>query len=48
MYHLPLLPGYGPHANVRSSVPAKTPGGRTMLSRMSEAEEYGYEGTYFT
>ncbi|KAJ7281938.1 hypothetical protein C8J57DRAFT_1448562 [Mycena rebaudengoi] len=47
MYHLPLLPGYGPNSNIRSSVPAKTTTGRSMLSRLSEAEEDGYQGTYF-
>lgn len=45
MYHLPLLPGYGPAAKVRSSVPAPSHTGR--LSRMSQAEEDGYTGTYF-
>ena len=43
MYHLPLLPGYGPTVNIRSSVPAQD----RHLSRMSEAEENGYQGTYF-
>ena len=47
MYHLPLLPGYDPNVNVRSSVPAKSPGGKSILTRLSEAEENGYEGTYF-
>ncbi|KAJ7173781.1 hypothetical protein C8R46DRAFT_1083954 [Mycena filopes] len=47
MYHLPLLPGYGPNSNIRSSVPAKTTTGRSILSRLSEAEEDGYQGTYF-
>jgi uncharacterized Rmd1/YagE family protein len=42
MYHLPLLPGYGPHANLRSSVP-----GEAESSRLSEAEENGYQGSYF-
>ncbi len=40
MYHLPLLPGYGPAAKVRSSVPA--PSHTRRLSRMSQAEEDGY------
>ncbi|KAF8578986.1 DUF155-domain-containing protein, partial [Ramaria rubella] len=44
VYHLPLLSGYAPNVNVRSSAP---PHGKSILSRMSEAEEYGYEGTYF-
>lgn len=48
MYHLPLLPGYGPNANVRSSVLPTSPDGRSILSRLSEAEENGYQGTYFT
>lgn len=48
MYHLPLLPGYGPNANIRSSAPAKPVRGRSFLSRLSEAEENGYQGTYFT
>lgn len=48
MYHLPLLPGYDPNVNVRSSVPAKSPGGKSILTRLSEAEENGYEGTYFS
>lgn len=47
MYHLPLLPGYGPNANIRSSVPLHTPGRRSFLSRLSEAEENGYQDTYF-
>jgi len=42
MYHLPLLPGYGPNANIRSSVPAP------VASYLTEAEEDGYQGTYFT
>ena len=45
MYHLPLLPGYGPAAKVRSSVPA--PSHTRRLTRMSEAEEDGYTGSYF-
>ena len=47
MYHLPLLPGYAPNVNVRSSIPAKTIGGQTIASQIVEAEENGYEGTYF-
>ncbi|KAF9073122.1 hypothetical protein BDP27DRAFT_1216439, partial [Rhodocollybia butyracea] len=46
MYHLPLLPGYGPNANIRSSAPAKTE--KSILARLSEAEEMGYQGSYFT
>jgi len=45
MYHLPLLPGYGPAVKVRSSVPAASHTRR--LSRMSQAEEDGYTGSYF-
>ncbi|KAF8260817.1 hypothetical protein EI94DRAFT_870653 [Lactarius quietus] len=45
MYHLPLLPGYGPGAKVRSSVPA--PSHTRRLTRMSQAEEDGYTGSYF-
>jgi uncharacterized Rmd1/YagE family protein len=48
MYHLPLLPGYGPSANIRSSVPAATTTGKSFLAHLSEAEENGYQGTYFT
>jgi uncharacterized Rmd1/YagE family protein len=48
MYHLPLLPGYGPNANIRSSVLPTSPDGKSILSRLSEAEENGYQGTYFT
>lgn len=47
MYHLPLLPGYGPNLNVRSSAPPSTPGTKALLSRLCEAEENGYQGTYF-
>lgn len=48
MYHLPLLPGYDPNVNIRSSAPVKSPGGKTFLARLSEAEDNGYEGTYFS
>ncbi|KAF8966593.1 hypothetical protein BDZ97DRAFT_1903689 [Flammula alnicola] len=48
MYHLPLLPGYGPNANVRSSAPSKMKAGKSFHSHLSEAEENGYQGTYFT
>lgn len=48
MYHLPLLPGYDPNVNVRSSTAAKTVGGVSIASQFFEAEENGYEGTYFT
>ncbi|KAH7886839.1 hypothetical protein F5I97DRAFT_1060802 [Phlebopus sp. FC_14] len=45
MYHLPLLPGYGPNANIRSSAPPRNY--KAHLSRLSEAEENGYQGSYF-
>ncbi|KAF8637937.1 hypothetical protein AX17_002558 [Amanita inopinata Kibby_2008] len=45
-YYLPLLPGYGPNANVRSSAPAMPPD--SYISHFSEAEENGYQGTYFS
>lgn len=48
MYHLPLLPGYGPNTNVRSAAPAKMKTGKSFLAHLSEAEENGYQGTYFT
>lgn len=48
MYHLPLLPGYGPSANIRSSVPTPTATGESFLAHLSEAEENGYQGTYFS
>lgn len=47
IYHLPLLPGYSQDANVRSSLPPKTAGGKSMLANMTDVEEAGYEGTYF-
>ncbi|KAJ3571952.1 hypothetical protein NP233_g3422 [Leucocoprinus birnbaumii] len=48
MYHLPLLPGYGPNANIRSSAPAPVAKGASYLTALSEAEEDGYQGSYFT
>jgi uncharacterized Rmd1/YagE family protein len=48
MYHLPLLPGYGPNTSLRSSILPKSTTGKSILSRLSEAEENGYQGTYFT
>ncbi|KAF6744724.1 DUF155-domain-containing protein [Ephemerocybe angulata] len=56
MYHLPLLPGYGPQTNVRSSAPPPQPISasgsapaftKSILTRLEEAEETGYQGTYF-
>ncbi|KAF9563200.1 DUF155-domain-containing protein [Agrocybe pediades] len=48
MYHLPLLPGYGPNANVRSSAPTNMKTGQSLAAHLSEVEENGYQGTYFT
>ncbi|KAK0220204.1 DUF155-domain-containing protein, partial [Armillaria fumosa] len=48
MYHLPLLPGYGPNSNIRSSAFTSSDAGMHMMTRLSEAEENGYQGTYFT
>ncbi|PBK79902.1 DUF155-domain-containing protein [Armillaria gallica] len=48
MYHLPLLPGYGPNSNIRSSAFASSDASMNMMTRLSEAEENGYQGTYFT
>jgi uncharacterized Rmd1/YagE family protein len=47
MYHLPLLPGYGPDTIIRSSAPGKPTTGKSYLSHLSEAEENGYQGSYF-
>ena len=47
MYHLPILPGYGPNSNIRSSAPSTTRTGKSFLAHLSEAEENGYQGTYF-
>ncbi|KIY67133.1 DUF155-domain-containing protein [Cylindrobasidium torrendii FP15055 ss-10] len=47
MYHLPLLPGYGPSSNIRSSAPPNPEDRKNIMSRLSEAEENGYQGTYF-
>src|SRR5262245_57178290 len=47
MYHLPLLPGYSPNTNIRSSALPKPSDVKSLLSRLSEAEEAGYQGTYF-
>lgn len=48
MYHLPLLPGYVPGVNVRSSVAAHSPSSESLVADLTEAEENGYEGNYFT
>lgn len=47
MYHLPLLPGYGPNANIRSSASSRKKIGKSPLGHLSEAEENGYQGPYF-
>ncbi|KAF5369077.1 hypothetical protein D9758_003052 [Tetrapyrgos nigripes] len=47
MYHLPLLPGYGANVNIRSSAPVQHDDGKSILARLSEAEEIGYQGSYF-
>lgn len=41
MYHLPLLPGYGPNANVRSSA-APLPRQPDSVALVSEAEDINY------
>jgi uncharacterized Rmd1/YagE family protein len=46
MYHLPLLPGYGPGASVRSSAPVQSEGKHSHTA-LDAAEEAGYQGTYF-
>ncbi len=45
-YQLPLLPGYVPSVNVRTSV--VTGGDSEDVIGLTEAEELGYEGTYFS
>lgn len=51
MYHLPLLPGYGPHANIRSSASpsSEDDDGGGGVGGLSEAEaevDGGYQGHY--
>lgn len=46
MYHLPLLPGYGPNTSVRSSA-APVKEAKSLQKRLAEAEENGYQGSYF-
>jgi uncharacterized Rmd1/YagE family protein len=46
MYHLPLLPGYGPGVTVRSSATEQAEAKHTHKA-MDAAEEAGYQGTYF-
>lgn len=48
MYHLPLLPGYSLHTNLRSSAFATSSDEADPMYQLSEAEELGYQGTYFT
>jgi len=48
MYHLPLLPGYSLHTNLRSSAFATSSDETDPMYQLSEAEELGYQGTYFT
>lgn len=47
IYNLPLLPGYGATTKVRSSPVVKSPGGVSLMERMTMAEEQGYNDTYF-
>ena len=47
MYNLPLLPGYGASTKIRSSPVVKSPGGVSLLERMTLAEEFGYDDSYF-
>jgi uncharacterized Rmd1/YagE family protein len=46
MYHLPLLPGYGPGASVRSSAPEQVHA-KQANTAFQAAEDAGYQGTYF-
>jgi len=48
MYHLPLLPGYSLHTNLRSSTFVTSSDETDPMYQLSEAEELGYQGTYFT
>lgn len=47
VYSLPLLPGYGASTKVRSSPNVKSPGGVSLLERMTMAEDVGYDDSYF-
>ncbi|EPT00621.1 hypothetical protein FOMPIDRAFT_1023730 [Fomitopsis schrenkii] len=47
IYYLPLLPGYGPQSNIRSSAAPTSSGSEDPSTWLSEAEEVGYQGTYF-
>ncbi|AAW44285.2 cytoplasm protein, putative [Cryptococcus deneoformans JEC21] len=46
IYNLPLLPGYAT-TKVRSSPVVKSPGGVSLMERMTMAEEQGYNDSYF-
>ncbi|KAL7421315.1 Sad1-interacting factor 3 [Cryptotrichosporon argae] len=47
VYNLPLLPGYGASTQIRSSPAVKSPGGVSLLERMTQAEDVGYDDSYF-
>lgn len=47
VYNLPLLPGYGASTKIRSSPAVKSPGGISMMERMTLAEDLGYNDSYF-
>ena len=47
VYTLPLLPGYAASTKVRSSPAMKSPGGVSLLERMTLAEDLGYNDSYF-
>src|ERR1700731_28680 len=47
MYRLPLLPGYGPNTSVRSSALQKSKNRTSPVSQLTDAEETGYQGSYF-
>lgn len=50
MYHLPLLPGYGPESNIRSSAPplAETPTTEIPIPQTLDAEEVVEGLAYFS
>ncbi|KAI0032875.1 hypothetical protein K488DRAFT_48984 [Vararia minispora EC-137] len=48
MYHLPLLPGYGPNTNIRSSAPPPAHDHAAASAALSEVEDAGYQGMYFS
>ncbi|RXK37874.1 cytoplasmic protein [Tremella mesenterica] len=47
VYNLPLLPGYGASTKLRSSPALGSPGGVSLLERMTLAEDLGYNDSYF-